>query len=88
MLDRVIRVMSMRAAVRITMMRACMCAAMPMARVPEARVPGVSYIARMADVSAVPRGISVAVVHEPADCHNAEAYATDGEAGEIEVDHT
>ena len=46
------------------------------------RVAGVS---RMSAVRTVSGSISVTVMHEPAHCHNAEAYATDGETDEIKV---
>jgi hypothetical protein len=86
-LDRVIPVMPVRTSVRIAVMRARMGSAMPAVSVSVTAMTRVADVSCMAAVSSVTRRIPVAMVHEPADGHDAEANTADGEAGEIEVEH-
>lgn len=77
MLDRVISVIT---AVAVTVMPGVSGIANSAVCVPDvSRVPDVSTVAAMS------AGVTVTVVHEPAYCHDAEAYAADGETDEIKV---
>ena len=86
MLDRI--TVSVRSAVRIALVGACVRAPMTMPRVSVSRVSAMSDVASMADVCAVSGRVCMAMMHEPADSHDAEAHAADGEAGEVQVKHT
>jgi hypothetical protein len=46
---------------------------------------GMPEVSDVGIVAPVPSAVAVAVVHEPAYGHDAQAYATDGETDEVQV---